>query len=572
MRLRKRAFWGVALVLFSGLLVAQEPKKDNHDGDRPTYSRPELANELCTLQGCLSSADIDTSRMSKAQVAVLDQITANREPNYRDVNAAWLGAEVERFNELRGTRLTEAEVRQAMRFAVINSKSGQWAELKAQLIARTKKRLKKEFANNDAYSSPLDVLYSGKASPSAFTAFLHLAARHAWSPDEYRKQKPVVIFTRGHAMPGLVTHKNGKPTLLGLETAVDGRGVRDFGAIEDLADHAEPVRVVDAETFALLEMFGDKLPERVRTCWTENALREAGDRFKFRSDVIERRVVEATKDLRPEQGPRASGVGFGLAFGPIARTDADRRRESRDTVVVTTVIAPPSALPPVQPGSPQAPGVATHVRSVEELVTMIKNDRSESRLKTLQDNEIKALVDVWINTSLDKWRENKEERNLEVGSRLQDFATHQLSPNTTATVHWWVTSKTVVPDAAKTASQAVHDARVRVENKAKDALKATPLVSTSDVLGIAAREGLNASNVEAGRRQAMLTDGIGRGLEDKGVTGQPKAELLPLLVDLELKRIEAKTVWARVPRPTIPMPTPKKDDAPAKKDGPPAKK
>jgi hypothetical protein len=329
--------------------------------------------------------------------------------------------------------------------------------------------------------------------------------------------------------------------------------------------------MVDGEAFALYEILKDRLSDVARTNLTQVLLKQAGERYKHNHGFVERRVVEATKE-KPEQMPPSGSVGYGLAFGLPTHAPGDRPRVPVDVVEAERrVIAPPATVPPVL--------VPTRVRTAEELLVVLKADRTENTLKTLSDLELRAKLDSLIRESVSSWRVNKEKENREVGTPIAKFEEFKLSSNATATLHYFVSTQTeaLIPEAAKNASKAVYDARTAAERLAKDLLKDKPAMQIQTFFDDAAYGGRTAAlKTDPREREQLLDREIVAAMDKHEITGDARTRLMPLIKTLEMKRFDSDAAWRRVLLPglpeTPPVPKkdePKKDEAPApKKDAP----
>ena len=530
-------------------LNAQAQKKAPVHG-HGTFSRPEVKEELSTVASCLGRGEIDTSKLTKNEISLLDEIVAGRDPRFSDVTAAWLSAEVRRYNTLRETKLTDVQVQDLLRAATVNSRPGVWAGMKNQVTDRAVARLKlSEFYYNEAFTSPLDVILAGKSQAKGFTSFLHLAARFSWGEEPYRKLRPVVVFTQGHALPAILTKEAEKDLLMGIETTVAGAGSRPFGNVAALAKVPEPVRLVDGEMFALLEMLGDRLPEKVRSCWAEAALRDSAARYGFDRDAIEKRIAKSVPTVAVVSG----SIESRLAFGTVYVLSGDRRRVKVDTIEASTSIAPLSTLAPSEVA--QEPALVVTPKTVDAMAALIRADSSDAPLKRMSLADLKTELATMEKKSIAQWRVNKESRNEEVGTSSAVLNGTGLSSETVRVLGVYLSERTDsgTPEAARKASAEVFLAKQSIQKLAGARLqKWTPVQKDSlyDAVAFAGRT--QAVKAKPEDRKDVLETAIDAALSEAHIPEEDRKAMLPSMVDLELRRFDSDTAWRRVFFPGLP--------------------
>jgi len=100
----------------------------------------------------------------------------------------------------------------------------------------------------DIYSENRVQCYSG--------TYMYELVRRQQKPSSFRAGNEVVVFTEGHVQPGYMIKKDKGYALIAIETTVKGGGRTYYGSAENLS---AGVIVVDAELFALTEVFADEI-------------------------------------------------------------------------------------------------------------------------------------------------------------------------------------------------------------------------------------------------------------------------------------------------------------------------
>lgn len=86
--------------------------------------------------------------------------------------------------------------------------------------------------------------------------YMYELVRRQQSPLQFRSGNEVVIFTSGHVQPGYMVKTKSGYSLMAIETTSSRGGRRPYGLVENLR---YGVAVVDAELFALTEIFADHI-------------------------------------------------------------------------------------------------------------------------------------------------------------------------------------------------------------------------------------------------------------------------------------------------------------------------
>lgn len=144
----------------------------------------------------------------------------------------------------------------------------------------------KELFYNIAANSPLDVYLNNRMQCYSGTVFMQFQWR-AGRRNQFVDKNPVVIYEFGHILPGYMIKTDEGYALLGIETTVGGKAVKNYGQVKKLN---LPMRIVDAEIFALIEIFKSKV--RNGDSLLTSALEQTAKKYGIPLNDLEARVSE----------------------------------------------------------------------------------------------------------------------------------------------------------------------------------------------------------------------------------------------------------------------------------------
>jgi len=139
----------------------------------------------------------------------------------------------------------------------------------------------------------------------------------------FRNQNPVVIFEDGHILSGYMKKEEGKWHMYGVETTALGRAQIKYGATDSIS---KPVRVVDAELFAIMELF-------------KNQLSNSND---LAQEILKITAEKYDLKLGPISGFQGNGTslaGLNPNSSPFAFGDAKEEDKAIDRVEIDSVDA-----------------------------------------------------------------------------------------------------------------------------------------------------------------------------------------------------------------------------------------
>ncbi|MCB0394067.1 MAG: hypothetical protein KDD25_05880, partial [Bdellovibrionales bacterium] len=147
----------------------------------------------------------------------------------------------------------------------------------------------------------------------------------------YDQMNRVMIFQAGHILPGYMERIGKTFRLYGIETTVKGKGIVDFGPVENLS---VPIRVVKANDFIAQEIFKSYLSLDEANMLAENMLESAANEYgiplKNLEEIIRSKsgeIAESTQlgktntridnsDSSTIDAPNSSVFSFGTAEVP----------------------------------------------------------------------------------------------------------------------------------------------------------------------------------------------------------------------------------------------------------------
>lgn len=133
-------------------------------------------------------------------------------------------------------------------------------------------------------NSPLDLITQNKMQCYSGTVYAQMVFRSGRRA-QFVKNNPVVIYKFGHILPGYMVDTPNGYELVEVETTVSGRGERRT-LVNELY---EEQRIIDAEVFALIEIFKSRITNGDEILKT--ALIQTAQKYNIPLDQIEPRSV-----------------------------------------------------------------------------------------------------------------------------------------------------------------------------------------------------------------------------------------------------------------------------------------
>ena len=161
------------------------------------------------------------------------------------------------------------------------------------------------------------------------TYLFNLVARKALGTDEFRRHNVVVIFRKHHVLPGYMEKTKDGFRLTGIETTMSGPSLVDFGMTDSLP---QPIRVVDAEHFAMTEIMKDRMgnPNEV----ANEAIDYAAHRYAIKNPM-------KVEGLKPEAKEMALNESiFGIPDPDYKKDPTPKKREHVDKKTSTDKMSP----------------------------------------------------------------------------------------------------------------------------------------------------------------------------------------------------------------------------------------
>jgi hypothetical protein len=144
-------------------------------------------------------------------------------------------------------------------------------------------------------------------------------------PEAFAKLRWVAIYEKGHVLPGFIEkNKAGKPELYGIESTLAGKALGRYGEISKIQ---KPLRILDGDAFALLEIFKNRLDSQKVPAFGRKLLAYTGTKYGFDPQRLEKLIQKnlgpaESQIVIPDNGfasryeANSSPVGFGTVVLP----------------------------------------------------------------------------------------------------------------------------------------------------------------------------------------------------------------------------------------------------------------
>jgi hypothetical protein len=193
------------------------------------------------------------------------------------------------------------------------------SEIKSRYENNIEKQFGKKTLYNKAAVSILDLIGDNKLQCYSGTVLNQIVMRTLYTAGEFRDRHLVIIFESGHVLPGYFELEAKGFHLYGIETTVKGRGMVDYGMASELK---APIRIVDAEYFALVETLKTNLKDPAKT--VDSIVKMTAEKYGIAVSAID---ISLTRG----KNPVLNSSPFG--FGESTVADGDQERIERESVV-----------------------------------------------------------------------------------------------------------------------------------------------------------------------------------------------------------------------------------------------
>jgi hypothetical protein len=167
------------------------------------------------------------------------------------------------------------------------------------------------------------LIFVAKLQALSGALYYIVMARLYYGANEFAKKNMVVVIEKGHVLPGIMQkNRENNYELIGLDTAVQGKGKKSYGVVKDLDKKPDAYRVIDAELFMLATIFESELADPA--AFREKILQKTNQIYgnQIPLQALEANVKKIT-DPNPAWGARQSF----LAFGQSRVIDPTRERK-----------------------------------------------------------------------------------------------------------------------------------------------------------------------------------------------------------------------------------------------------
>lgn len=262
---------------------------------------------------------------------------------------------------------------------------------------------------NKSATSPLDLIDLNKMQCYSGTVFQTMVYRSGLRK-QYVNKNPVVIYTAGHILPGYIA--GGE--LFGVETTAAGRAKVRYGLVSKLNS---PMRIIDAEIFALSEIFKNQLKNPQD--FLLNALKQTAEKYQIPLDRLEALVAQdhsagtvSAKSLMTNSDMMSFGQS-NVAAGDIVRSEIEEE-EIRQPMLPEDM--------PIIIDVPQSQVFYEDILMRDE--HFIKNEQGLERVLFLSSGPTYELLDMVQNPKL--YNPNNERDQNRAEALLKEFRVQEL--------------------------------------------------------------------------------------------------------------------------------------------------
>ncbi len=305
----------------------------------------------------------DPSKLTANHRAIYEALKAKAEIPFRTVTNLLTAHEAFLFN-IRNQNARQEPTLLTDKMKELSSqvsKTSEPAYMKREYQGLINQSLGRDLVYNRDYFTSMDILCSGKKQCRAGTMFDQVFMRSHLGAQEFRKLNPVVIFTPGHIMSGYMKKDaDGAWMLQGVEMTVKGEGIVPFGKVSELN---QPLRIVDAEDFALVEIFKSDLKDSSKT--VSETLARAAIKYEINlphlEELVSKEGLGGSGDLLRSSSPYAFGRSDNVPEGDQEIIEAGvidpksyNAGGSPNAKEALKVVSAPRVAPASQPATTQA--------------------------------------------------------------------------------------------------------------------------------------------------------------------------------------------------------------------------
>lgn len=236
-------------------------------------SNPSGGDSDLTLYDLPIKTKASPEPMSVSQADVLEKLKAHKQVSFREITRLMIQKHVKAAN-------TDVSVEMLQKFISEISPSSYLTPAKTKVTYEGKiKEMNggKGLVYNLEKMNIADIYFEKRMQCYSGT-YLYELIRRQQGAAQFRSANEVVIFQEGHVLPGYMFKGTDGYRLIGIETTESGGARVELGLAKDL----NGIRVVDAELFALIEIFSDEItnPQEVMNAALKTTAQKYGIELK----------------------------------------------------------------------------------------------------------------------------------------------------------------------------------------------------------------------------------------------------------------------------------------------------
>ncbi len=169
---------------------------------------------------------------------------------------------------------------------IVNKKLTNFSQMKTDYEAKLKayhkgSDLEGDLIYNKIYSNINNAFVDNRMQCYSGTMMLELVRRMT-SYKVYKKSNPVFIYEPGHVLPGYMEKTNDEWHLVGVESTMGGKALKEYGSVKNLKN----IRVIDAHLSMAMEIFKYQIANEQPVF--EKAITQTAERYGIPLDAYEK--------------------------------------------------------------------------------------------------------------------------------------------------------------------------------------------------------------------------------------------------------------------------------------------
>lgn len=319
----------LTVALFS-LVLCQAAIAERHEPKLNLKARP-VPEFVDDAAACRAKLTLDETKLTDTEKKLFANLKDGKEVPFETVTEAWIDLHLRAFNVAHDSKLTPVFVRGMLQQIRVGAGADPFT-FKKDTDLFLQKNFKKAPVSDANAKNPLDLLIWNKGDSCAGATCFSWLGRLHWGRDGYREKRPVIVTSRGRTFPAFIyPDEKGESWLVGAEGKAIGK-VRELDTLPD------GYRILDANTYALLEIFKPHLKPDALECWHKEALAATAKANGLDLAKLEKKYATAEGRLDPTKQKdrlevRASVLK--ILKDELSQTDVQAERTLRFLEVTT---------------------------------------------------------------------------------------------------------------------------------------------------------------------------------------------------------------------------------------------